>query len=653
MAELGQTEFTPLYGYFINNKSTTTQMLTFNYKDTSAIPEQRFFARNFPKEGWYSFGIANPSYAKEQGSSTVDIDNPDHILNSLLGVTSNYDSVVDFTNASYASSADAVLLKDPWKLVARSADITNTTEINSLNDFRETKGYAIYIKASTTLTGFQNAATPQCTDGIDNDGDGKTDYPTDFGCATPLDENESNAPAGMVTLTKSSTYANQTVTLPQTAYKIGSYSLTVSDDNYFNPVFGLGLILSSSSPTVIEDVYLVVDSTTFQIFQTGSSSLFWIGEGVFAPGTSNIAVYATLPSTLIQGETITTGFGMAATSGNTGDVVGADVVDGQTITIAQGSLEAAVDASSPISSLVVANSMPKVASYKFTASNDSYTITELTAKVASANDAAAIMELVFKDGATELARAPFSGIYATATGLSVGIPSNSNKVIDVYANLGSIGTGFANSGANVGITLTEYRAQNSGGGESSYGVNLAGNHMYVYKTKPTITNAALPTTVLSGGTQTIYKFTVSADAGGTVVWRKIALNIATSGSAFTVTGWTLYDSANESTALANVSSVNTGSIVTFTSTADQEVSGSKAYVVKAVVTGVATGAISTNITSSGFGFTAPANAATVQSTDATFVWSDESITTHSDTTADWNNDYLVKNLPTESLTLTR
>jgi hypothetical protein len=302
MAELGQTEFTPLYGYFINNKSTTTQMLTFNYKDTSAIPEQRFFARNFPKEGWYSFGIANPSYAKEQGSSTVDIDNPDHILNSLLGVTSNYDSVVDFTNASYASSADAVLLKDPWKLVARSADITNTTEINSLNDFRETKGYAIYIKASTTLTGFQNAATPQCTDGIDNDGDGKTDYPTDFGCATPLDENESNAPAGMVTLTKSSTYANQTVTLPQTAYKIGSYSLTVSDDNYFNPVFGLGLILSSSSPTVIEDVYLVVDSTTFQIFQTGSSSLFWIGEGVFAPGTSNIAVYATLPSTLIQGE---------------------------------------------------------------------------------------------------------------------------------------------------------------------------------------------------------------------------------------------------------------------------------------------------------------------------------------------------------------
>jgi hypothetical protein len=177
--------------------------------------------------------------------------------------------------------------------------------------------------------------------------------------------------------------------------------------------------------------------------------------------------------------------------------------------------------------------------------------------------------------------------------------------------------------------------------------------MYVYKTKPTITNVALPTTVLSGGTQTIYKFTVSADAGGTVVWRKIALNIATSGSAFTVTGWTLYDSANESTALANVSSVNTGSIVTFTSTADQEVSGSKAYVVKAVVTGVATGAISTNITSSGFGFTAPANAATVQSTDATFVWSDESITTHSDTTADWNNDYLVKNLPTESLTLTR
>jgi hypothetical protein len=104
-----------------------------------------------------------------------------------------------------------------------------------------------------------------------------------------------------------------------------------------------------------------------------------------------------------------------------------------------------------------------------------------------------------------------------------------------------------------------------------------------------------------------------------------------------------------------VSSSNTGNVITFTSTADQEVGGSKTYVIKALVTGtVTTGAsISTNMMSSSLGFTAPTDTATVQATSASFVWSDEAITPHSGTTADWNNDYLVKNLPTDPLILAK
>jgi hypothetical protein len=36
-----------------------------------------------------------------------------------------------------------------------------------------------------------------------------------------------------------------------------------------------------------------------------------------------------------------------------------------------------------------------------------------------------------------------------------------------------------------------------------------------------------------------------------------------------------------------------------------------------------------------------------------FVWSDQSVLGHSEQTLDWNNDYLVKNLPTDSQTLTK
>jgi len=37
---------------------------------------------------------------------------------------------------------------------------------------------------------------------------------------------------------------------------------------------------------------------------------------------------------------------------------------------------------------------------------------------------------------------------------------------------------------------------------------------------------------------------------------------------------------------------------------------------------------------------------------ATFVWTDQSASAHDATTDDWNHGYLVKNLPTDTQTLT-
>src|SRR3989344_1650705 len=44
LAALGQTEFTPLYGYFVNNKTGDDQMLTLNYQADVPLNE-RFFDR--------------------------------------------------------------------------------------------------------------------------------------------------------------------------------------------------------------------------------------------------------------------------------------------------------------------------------------------------------------------------------------------------------------------------------------------------------------------------------------------------------------------------------------------------------------------------------------------------------------------------------
>ncbi len=50
--------------------------------------------------------------------------------------------------------------------------------------------------SSSTDNDEYNAPTPQCSDGIDNDGDGLTDYPADPGCSSSSDDDEYNAPTG-------------------------------------------------------------------------------------------------------------------------------------------------------------------------------------------------------------------------------------------------------------------------------------------------------------------------------------------------------------------------------------------------------------------------------------------------------------------------
>lgn len=146
MADLGQTEFTPLYGYFINNKTGEDQTLTFNY-DTTLEPNEKLFARSFTAEGWYSIGVANAEYAKRQADDRVDTNNPSQILNLLAG---KYDMVVDFTDEAYDENRKSVAVEGDWK-AAVAADI------NNLNDLRDTKGYAIYIKESAaSYSGFQN-----------------------------------------------------------------------------------------------------------------------------------------------------------------------------------------------------------------------------------------------------------------------------------------------------------------------------------------------------------------------------------------------------------------------------------------------------------------------------------------------------------------
>jgi hypothetical protein len=479
-----------------------------------------------------------------------------------------------------------------------------------------------------------------------------------------IDGNSLTVASGSLALTQYSAYANQTVTVPQSAYKIGDFRLTTGNTEGVN-VDTITLSLPNNGvtnivPSDLTNVYVVYGSKTSTTKASGSTGnqTFSINEIVAANSTMNFAVYANINASPVSGSTTVATLTVSGTSQSSGQAVSSAAVGGQTVTVGSGTIASAVDASTPVSANVVANSMPKVASFKFTGTNDAFTVDELTAKLTGTAGAAAVSEIIFKDGATEIARQPvglINGIYtATSSGLSLAVPYNSTKIIDAYVNLGGIGTGFSTTSVNIGVTLDGFEYQNSNGVKTRDYTDRTGNPFYAFKTKPTITNVALPTSVLSAGTQSVAKFTITADAGGTVSWKKIRLNVASS-TGVTAGTWTIYDTANESQALSSVSASTTvNGVVDFVSTIDQEVSGSKTYVVKATLAGniVAGASFSVNIPTGAAAYVSPV-ANGVVATAASFVWSDESQLGHTVDTNDWFNDYLVKNIPTDSQTMTK
>jgi hypothetical protein len=151
MQGVGQTEFKPLYAYFINNETGTNQTLQLNYNFTLE-PQQRLFQRTL-NVGWNTIGIASPSYALSQGSpSSIDTNNPSNILSSIAGSVSQ---VIDFTNGN--TNLDSPSISNTW------ADKT-VADANSLNDFRELKGYGVFVtNATNNYLGSENL---QVTSGV-------------------------------------------------------------------------------------------------------------------------------------------------------------------------------------------------------------------------------------------------------------------------------------------------------------------------------------------------------------------------------------------------------------------------------------------------------------------------------------------------------
>jgi hypothetical protein len=294
------------------------------------------------------------------------------------------------------------------------------------------------------------------------------------------------------------------------------------------------------------------------------------------------------------------------------------------------------------------------ARFKFTAANETFKISRLNLEIP---DATGIVEVRIMDGTTQVMALP------AATDMTFDITdlnrptvqANQSKTLDIVLVLGTIMTpGGGNSGANHTVTLdkSESRAIRAATGTETAisGDDLVGELLYAYRSVPLVGRLDLPSSTLiaGGATGTIAKFSIGSGGTGAIGWIRTMFSYGLGDSITSLSGVAVYDANNQSTPIAGTIS-STSSSITFL--ADEE-QGSGDYVVKATVNGTTTGDDYVTVTwnNSGLTYTAPTASASV-GTSATFIWTDRSRSSHSESTADWNNDYLVKNLPLDSWSL--
>lgn len=361
--------------------------------------------------------------------------------------------------------------------------------------------------------------------------------------AAAVEANTLTVSTGSLTIAKDTSYANNTTTVPKTAYLLGKYNVqanTTEGANITSIVVDFDTVADAfDASDDLNNLWLkIAGSTTgaggIKSTVTDSGNTFSTNININAGQTMTVEVYGDAASSATDGDgTADTGISSITvsytTTGGSSTSTTATEVTGQTITFGSGTFTSALDGSSPLNRIVSGNQEVTGAVYKFTAANESYSIKELQVKVGSATIASAINTVQFYvNGVAVGSAAPFaqsSNTAALVTGLNIPVAANTTVLVTAKLNLNTIGTGAGSSQVNGALTLDSVKYADSQGVETTDGTDRAGNEMYVYKSVPTVASVDLSNTsaLVNGSAQDLYKFTVSASASGPVALKQFYL----------------------------------------------------------------------------------------------------------------------------------
>lgn len=250
------------------------------------------------------------------------------------------------------------------------------------------------------------------------------------------------------------------------------------------------------------------------------------------------------------------------------------------------------------------------------------------------------------------------------------IPKGVSKTLTIKANLRGIVSQYAigsvtGDNPKLGIRADGVMIQGVTSGKvdllvSGLSADLYGKEIILRKSSPTITVGSLSSNYLSIGTRTLYRWTISADSGGDIGWKKIKFEVTGTlngivANSSRISNLKVLDVKTGDEVTGNVTYTNTsnGFTINFVANNEQILSAGqfRAYQIGADILSVKSGdSILTKINSEATSLitTAYASVAT-----GSFIWTDRSATGHSEDTPDWINDYKVSGLPTTALSLDR
>ena len=440
-------------------------------------------------------------------------------------------------------------------------------------------------------------------------------------------------------------------------------------------------LLSNSSVSLqgsdIVAVFSASGGGTMTTISPGASKVFTVSADISLTAKNGITAYAYLY-----------GFNFSPTG-----VSGGLPLTGNTMTVASaGQLSVALDAASPGEKLVAANTFDQVLGIlRFTATNEAINVQQIALQL-SAGASQDLGKVTLWDGATKVGETIFTSTNQALVVLTnFVVPKDSSKILTVKGDLSAIGTNQPGTPGRLvrvdwdgdrkdpaGNSMTKGYGQSSAILVYASGADTQTRGVRVFKSYPTLAKVSIPSTTLTNGQKTVYRFAVTAPSQGGVGLYKFTFKVSKYPSALGVTNFQMYgfsDSAYSQPAYNSGNPLNSSGLTTLDDVPDsagivgiyfnpvsvsstreaiQIPAGSTRYFeLRANIAGVVSGSSLSVQLEGDVSPTTPVSSAVnvdnALSNENDFIWSGNSTTISNPTTYDWSNGYLVPGLPNVSM----